>query len=165
MGSPFKMKPGKGGSAKHTGKGMSERGLISGGPKAHGKPHYDTTEAGRPTVYGATEAIPANIKQRVGSTSSSDDTWSEKSFKKDPRSGDNYSTQALANIYSNKTSTTSEFKRGTGDKSLMPNFGKTKVSTKNESPQISSEQETVKLLMQILKLKLKNIKLEKKLLI
>mgnify|MGYP003645753402 FL=1 len=36
MESPFKMKPGKGSSAKHTGKGMSERGLISeDGPKAY----------------------------------------------------------------------------------------------------------------------------------
>ena len=145
MGSPFKMTPGsKSGNSRDRGlKQMAQRELISGGPKSKDENNYDTTEAGRPTVYGATEAIPANIKQRVGSTSSSDDTWSEKSFKKDPRSGDNYSTQALANIYSNKTSTTSEFKRGTGDKSLMPNFGKTKASTKNESPQISSNASTM----------------------
>jgi hypothetical protein len=147
MGSPFKMIPGEhSGSNKDKGlKAFGQRGLIKTdlGPKDQDKVNYDTNPGGRPTVYGATEAIPANIKQRVGSTSSSDDTWSGKSFKKDPRSGDNYATQAYDNLYSNKTSTTSEFKRGTGDKSLMQNFGTTKASTKNESPQISSDASTM----------------------
>jgi len=125
MGSPFKMKPGKGGSAKHTGRGMTERGLISGGPKSHGKPHYDTTEAGRPTVYGATEAIPASIKQRVGSTSSGDDVSSGKSFTKDPKSGESWSTQYHNKLYSNENSTVGEFKR------------RTALQNKNDASQMS----------------------------
>jgi len=125
MGSPFKMKPGKGGSAKHTGRGMTERGLISGGPKSHGKPHYDTTEAGRPTVYGATEAIPASIKQRVGSTSSGDDVSSGKSFTKDPKSGESWGTQYHNKLYSNENSTVGEFKR------------RTALQNKNDASQMS----------------------------
>jgi len=36
MGSPFKMKPGSGSSAKHTGRGLAERGLVPDrGPKMH----------------------------------------------------------------------------------------------------------------------------------
>jgi len=106
-----------------TGQGMTERGLISGGPKSHGEPHYDTTEAGRQTVYGATEAIPGNIKQRVGSTSSSDDVLSGKSFTEDPKSGESYGTQFYDKVYSNENATVGEFKRRTGDKSVMENRG------------------------------------------
>jgi len=113
MGSPFKMKPGKGGSAKHTGKGMSERGLISGGPKAHGKPHYDTTEAGRPTVYGATQAIPAKIQQRSGASSARDDVM-KKGY--DIREGSSGVGEHLNNVYTSKNSVAGEFKRRTGDK-------------------------------------------------
>ena len=119
----FKMMPGSRDHGLKTGQGMTERGLISGGPKSHGEPHYDTTEAGRPTVYGATEAIPGNIKQRVGSTSSSNDTWSEKSFTPDAKSGESYATQAYDHLYSNENSAVGDFKRRTGDKTVMENKG------------------------------------------
>jgi hypothetical protein len=113
MGSPFKMTPGKGGSAKHTGRGMSERGLISGGPKAHGKPHYDTTEAGRATVYGATQAIPAKIQQRSGASSVRDDVM-KKGY--DIREGSSGIGEHLNAVYNDRNSVAGEFKRRTGDK-------------------------------------------------
>jgi len=106
------MKPGKGGSAKHTGRGMTERGLISGGPKSHGKPHYDTTEAGRPTVYGATEAIPGNIKQRSGASSARQDVM-KKGY--DIREGSDGAGEHINNVYTSKNSVAGEFKRRTAD--------------------------------------------------
>ena len=105
------MTPGKGGSAKHTGKGISERGL--GGPKAHGKPHYDTTEGGRPTVYGATEAIPGKIQQRSGSSSVRDDVM-KKGY--DIREGSSGVGEHLNAVYNDRNSVAGEFKRRTGDK-------------------------------------------------
>jgi hypothetical protein len=112
MGSPFKMTPGKGGSAKHTGRGMTERGLISGGPKSHGKPHYNTTEAGRPMQYGVLEAIPGNIKQRSGASSTREDVM-KKGY--DIREGSDGVGEHMNNVFTNKNSVAGEFKRLTAD--------------------------------------------------
>ena len=109
------MTPGKGGSARHTGKGISERGLIKTdlGPKDHGKPHYDTNPGGRPTVYGPTDAIPGKIQQRSGSSSVRDDVM-EKGY--DIREGSSGVGEHLNAVYNDRNSVAGEFKRRTGDK-------------------------------------------------
>ena len=126
MGSPFKMKPGsKPGSNRDRGMmQMSERGLVNDeGPKSHGKPHYDTTEAGRPTQYGVMEAIPGSIKQRKGPTDVQDDMMSTRSQSTlDARSGMSFDGQALSHVndlYTNKNSVAGEFKRRTADKNMQ----------------------------------------------
>ena len=55
MGSPFKMKPGFGSSAKNTGKGLAERGLVPDrGPKMHKSESLE---------MAAREGLLANTKQ------------------------------------------------------------------------------------------------------
>ena len=128
------MKPGsKPGSNRDRGMmQMSERGLVNDeGPKSHGKPHYDTTEAGRATQYGVTEAIPANIKQRGGASSSADDVYfpqgggdARAGFGNDPANPDyTASNKQHKVIHGNKNATVGEFKRRTGDRSQMENRG------------------------------------------
>ena len=126
MGSPFKMLPGShSGSNKDRGlKQMAQRGLIKdGGPKDHGKPNYDTTEAGRPTQYAAMEAIPGSIKQRKGPTDVQDDIMSTRSKSTmDARSGMSYDDVAISHmndLYTNKNSVAGEFKRRTADKNMQ----------------------------------------------
>ena len=125
MGSPFKMKPGsKPGSNRDRGMmQMSERGLVNDeGPKSHGKPHYDTTEAGRATQYGAMEAIPGSIKQRgseynpSGASSVRDDVM-KKGY--DVKSGSSGAGEHINAVYTNKNSVAGEFKRRTADKNMQ----------------------------------------------
>jgi|TARA_R110000868_G_scaffold185955_1_gene428090 hypothetical protein len=60
MGSPFKMKPGSGLSAKNTGKGLSQRGLVPDrGPKMHKGIAHD----GESLKNAAREGLLANTPQ------------------------------------------------------------------------------------------------------
>tara|TARA_R110002012_G_scaffold295721_1_gene492439 strand:+ start:767 stop:1192 length:426 start_codon:yes stop_codon:yes gene_type:complete len=60
MGSPFKMKPGFGSSAKNTGKGLAERGLV---PDRGPKMHEGVVHKGESLEMAAREGLLANTKQ------------------------------------------------------------------------------------------------------
>ena len=60
MGSPFKIKPGSGSSAKHTGRGLAERGLV---PDRGPKMHEGVVHKSESLEMAAREGLLANTKQ------------------------------------------------------------------------------------------------------